>query len=763
MGSTARYSDPSLLGCKFLGNRASWGGGLYHENQSHPTLVNTIFSGNTAEGNGGIDALAAGATLINCTLAGNVSNSWWPGGMGADPYPAQTTRITNCVFRGNRNEDGTGEAAQFAVLFDAELFVDYSSIQGWSGVFGGVGNFGDDALLVDLNGADGIAGTEDDDLRLSPGSPCADAGDNDIIPAGITTDLDGNPRRVDVASAPDTGNGLPPLVDIGAYELLDDCNGNGVPDEIDISGGASEDCNQNVIPDECEVDCNANDAPDSCDIDPSDPDGNGQTSLDCDANSVPDECEVHADCNLNGTPDPCDIDSSDPDGDGDVSADCNQNGAPDECELAGVQLHIEEDFDQGLPAGWTVDGIFQITGQCPVEPTCDGTKWAYAGDAGSCAYADNESGRLTLPPIALESAACQLDFCLELDSEFTYDFLRIYVNGTLLFETSGTTDGWEQRSIDLRAFNGQTVTITFEFESDQSASGYLGCQIDRIQVFSGGNDCNGNVAPDDCDIAAGTSRDGNMNGIPDECEVQPPLGEDGMGLTCAGDDDCDPPGSVCVESVCYVLKNRYISLDPNPANDGLLTARRVSLYDLRGLNFILGWAGQPIELAIAGPETTPQLLARIEDAPHYRDWSVDNFGQSWADATVHVGDCETSPGQTYLIEAIVEGMDINDQANYSAPLMLRTVNDFGDVVGESAGTPPEGTRSFKDISAVVRGFQSTQTEPKVWLDLQGPSGAPEIPDFSDINFADISLAVKGFQGEGYPFATPCDCPGQDCP
>jgi len=41
-----------------------------------------------------------------------------------------------------------------------------------------------------------------------------------------------------------------------------DCNNNGVPDEDDIAGGASEDCNANEIPDEC-------------DIDPGDPDGNG--------------------------------------------------------------------------------------------------------------------------------------------------------------------------------------------------------------------------------------------------------------------------------------------------------------------------------------------------------------------------------------------------------------------------------------------------------------------------------------------------------
>ncbi len=53
----------------------------------------------------------------------------------------------------------------------------------------------------------------------------------------------------------------------------DDCNGNHVPDECDISGGPSEDCNSNGIPDECDIaegtstDRNANGIPDECEAD----------------------------------------------------------------------------------------------------------------------------------------------------------------------------------------------------------------------------------------------------------------------------------------------------------------------------------------------------------------------------------------------------------------------------------------------------------------------------------------------------------------
>lgn len=55
-----------------------------------------------------------------------------------------------------------------------------------------------------------------------------------------------------------------------ARALAVDCNGNGVNDPLDISGGTSADCNVNAIPDECDLagggsaDCNGDGVPDEC-------------------------------------------------------------------------------------------------------------------------------------------------------------------------------------------------------------------------------------------------------------------------------------------------------------------------------------------------------------------------------------------------------------------------------------------------------------------------------------------------------------------
>ena len=70
------------------------------------------------------------------------------------------------------------------------------------------------------------------DHHLDVGSPAIDAGDNDAVSEGTTVDLDGNPRFVDDPDTPDTGNGTPPIVDMGPYEFqADSC-----PADLDGSG-----------------------------------------------------------------------------------------------------------------------------------------------------------------------------------------------------------------------------------------------------------------------------------------------------------------------------------------------------------------------------------------------------------------------------------------------------------------------------------------------------------------------------------------------
>jgi uncharacterized repeat protein (TIGR01451 family) len=166
---------------------------------SDPTLTNVTFYGNAAEGDGGAmfnngdHAGVSRPRMANVILWGNVA-----GGRGDQMYNLQATpTVGYSLVEGGW--DGSG------------VYNDKTS------VIDGGGNIDGDPLFVDAAGGN---------LRLGEDSPAIDAGDNGAVPAGVTSDLDGNPRLVDVPTVADTGQGTPPVVDMGAYEVQVD----GAPD-----------------------------------------------------------------------------------------------------------------------------------------------------------------------------------------------------------------------------------------------------------------------------------------------------------------------------------------------------------------------------------------------------------------------------------------------------------------------------------------------------------------------------------------------------
>jgi len=136
-------------------------------------------------------------------------------------------------------------------------------------------------------------------------------------------------------------------------ECQSDCNGNLIPDDVDITNGAPDVVGAgglpDGIPDECQSDCNGNLIPDDLDIDGGAPDLIGTGGQ---PDGIPDECQ--SDCNGNFVPDDEDIANG-------TSDDGNLNGVPDECETTVVGLVLDPLGNPVANADVETDGVRGVT------------------------------------------------------------------------------------------------------------------------------------------------------------------------------------------------------------------------------------------------------------------------------------------------------------------------------------------------------------------------------------------------------------------
>ncbi len=199
--------SPRLIRCTFRNNFAFRGGGAIQNQDSQAPLTECMFIGNAAGVGGAITNLVGSDVVVtNCTFVANTADT----GESVFHYEGTTLALFNCIVWG----DGIPFAG------DGVLTARFSDIEGgWAGE----GNIDRDPLFVD---------SDNDDYRLSAGSPCIDAADNNAVPPdefdldedgdtdeALPYDLDGNPRFVDDPGTKDTGVGRPPIVDMGAYEF----------------------------------------------------------------------------------------------------------------------------------------------------------------------------------------------------------------------------------------------------------------------------------------------------------------------------------------------------------------------------------------------------------------------------------------------------------------------------------------------------------------------------------------------------------------
>lgn len=214
---------PGLANLNIVGNSAGiYGGGLYAYSMGcpnpgyYPRLLNVVFLGNTATYGGGIALFGSNPNLINVVISGNIAIQ----GNGIYDYHSSPI-LTNVSLSGNgiHNNLQSSPIIQNSILWGPTNAITneegtsipsitYSLVRGCKP--GGVWN-----SFCGADGGHNLADVDPKfvseaplDLHLQSTSPAIDQGNNALIPGYLTLgDLDGNPRVVGAA------------VDLGAYEF----------------------------------------------------------------------------------------------------------------------------------------------------------------------------------------------------------------------------------------------------------------------------------------------------------------------------------------------------------------------------------------------------------------------------------------------------------------------------------------------------------------------------------------------------------------
>jgi predicted outer membrane repeat protein len=210
----------TLTNCHIRENFAVFGGAIANVGGGPLTLINSTVSGNFSEWDGGgIFSPSGTVTITNSTLSGNTAGEF---GSGGGIFSQGTLTITNSTVSGNsagisgggihndilgtltlNNTIVANSLGAQDVTNLGSLTGSHNLIETGSGLGGLINTITADPNLGPLQNNGGPTQTH----ALLPGSPALDAGNNALIPAGITTDQRGLFRVV---------NGT---VDLGAYEV----------------------------------------------------------------------------------------------------------------------------------------------------------------------------------------------------------------------------------------------------------------------------------------------------------------------------------------------------------------------------------------------------------------------------------------------------------------------------------------------------------------------------------------------------------------
>ncbi|MDF1839548.1 MAG: right-handed parallel beta-helix repeat-containing protein [Planctomycetota bacterium] len=268
-GAYLSATSVEVIDCEFLGNHSVRGGGVYLDSATSALLTRNRFMGNLAISDGGAGLYiyqgdevvvsqsvivhnfsllgssevgigiflegVGSAKVLNCTISWNDHTSVSTSSLGYGIFnTGGSTEVTNCIVSENGPEGVQNPAGQIAGAQWTHSLVDGGPTTN--------GNLNAVAQFVNP----GI------DFALTATSPGVDAGNNAAV-ASTPYSVDHGRRFVDSVHAVDTGLGMGPIVDMGAfeyspmdahYDCLSTANSTGQPGLIHFSGSRDLSVNQ---------------------------------------------------------------------------------------------------------------------------------------------------------------------------------------------------------------------------------------------------------------------------------------------------------------------------------------------------------------------------------------------------------------------------------------------------------------------------------------------------------------------------------------
>ena len=256
------YGTSTLTNVTIGANASTDSGGGVYQDHGTLTLTNVMISGNTTSWGGGVYQTYGASTMTNVTISGNMAS---PGSGGGVYQDHGTSALTNVTISGNTAIDGGGVSQHYATSTLTNVTItgntashdaggvyqyygtstlrntivarnaagartDIVYVNGAGAVLNGSNNLiGDGTGQTSLvNGSNGnlvgsstsaidpkLAEVSSFGVSLSPmvGSPAIDAGDDSLIPMGISTDIYGAARiqgaRVNIGAVETVLPGVP--------------------------------------------------------------------------------------------------------------------------------------------------------------------------------------------------------------------------------------------------------------------------------------------------------------------------------------------------------------------------------------------------------------------------------------------------------------------------------------------------------------------------------------------------------------------------